>query len=130
MISNIYADSLSFSGAPAPLVINQATAGGNPISVSNSSTSYNIVNLKNGAKLVGSINANMPPHTTLTIAITAPSQATRPGPIALSTTAQTLTMNIPPCSYNALPITYTFSATIAAGVISTTQRIVTITLIN
>lgn len=128
--SNANVTHLSFSGRPSPLVINRTVAGNAPLAVSESSTSYHIINSQAGAKIIGSLNANMPSNTTLKILITAPSGATRPGPIVLSTTPQDLTTNIPPCSYQGLPVTYTFSATLKAGVVPPTQRTVTITLIN
>ena len=127
-IESYAANTLSISGSPGPLTINTAVAGQDPLPVSDSSTFYNIQNDNNGAKIMGSISSNMPPNTAMTINITAPSGATRPGPIALSTIPQILPAGIPQCVYNQLSITYTLSATAAAGVIGTRQCVLTLTL--
>ncbi len=70
----------------------------------------------------------MPPNTTLSIQLTAPDGATSSGAVNLTTTPQTLVSAIGPVASSGLTITYTFSANVLAGPITSTTRTVTLTL--
>lgn len=126
------AQTLTVSGSPATLRVNVATAGSQPNAVTNSSTTYTAKSrgLFQTAQIVGRINSNMPAGTTLTINLAAVTGATSSGTVTLSTTNQALVTNIwLPFNLSA-GITYTFSATTAAGVIPTTTRTVTLTILD
>ncbi len=117
---------ISVSGNPGALSISTATAGSNLADVSDATTTYNITT--NGTKrITGAIDSNMPANTSLKIQLAAPSTGTGQGAVTLSTTAGNLVTAISPVAQSNLSITYTLSASVAAGAVSGT-RTVTITL--
>jgi hypothetical protein len=121
---------LTVTGSPAPFVIATATAGLQPASITNSVTSY-FVKAKNAAgpqKISAHLNAPMPAGTTITLRMAPSSGATSLGPVVLDMTSRDIVVNIAKENGSTLPITYVFSATVAAGVIPLQTRTVTLTL--
>jgi hypothetical protein len=121
---------LTVTGSPAPFVIATATAGSQPASITNSVTSY-FVKAKNAAgpqKISAHLNAPMPAGTTITLRMAPSSGATSLGPVVLDMTSRDIVVNIAKENGSTLPITYVFSATVAAGVIPLQTRTVTLTL--
>ena len=121
---------LTVTGSPAPFVIATATAGLQPASITNSVTSY-FVKAKNAAgpqKISAQLNAPMPAGTTITLRMAPSSGATSLGPVVLDMTSRDIVVNIAKENGSTLPITYVFSATVAAGVIPLQTRTVTLTL--
>lgn len=123
---------LSVSGGPVSLIVNTAVAGSQPTAAVYSAASYMVTAKKTAGikKIVGSINALMPANTTLEIELVAVSGATGLGPVALDMTPRDLEINISRENATIAGIIYTFTATVAAGVIPSQTRIVTLTLLN
>ncbi len=119
---------ISVSGNPGNLVISTATAGSDPDDATDNSTSYSITTNESSKKITGSIDAAMPANTTLKVNLTAPTGASSAGSVTLSTTAADLVTGIATLAESGLTITYTFSATVSAGVVASDSRTVTLTL--
>lgn len=110
--------------------INTAVAGSQPTSVTNAVTTYNVrVNKTSNKKITAGLNTNMPANVTLTVTLSAPPGATSLGAITLTTTAQDAVVNITNVNVTQ-SITYQLSATVAAGVIPSSTRTVTFTLLD
>ncbi|MCH9630103.1 MAG: hypothetical protein S4CHLAM37_00960 [Chlamydiia bacterium] len=125
------ATSINITGIPASLTITTAAAGADPTAVIDSSTSYDITTDLSSAKITGKIDTSMPSNTTLTTSLAAPSAGgTSSGAIALTTSEQNLVTGIPVGTHNTNTITYNFSATTAAGILNSTSRTVTYTLVD
>jgi hypothetical protein len=102
-----------------------------PDAVSNASTSYKLVPLGSGNyALTAAIDSPMPAGVTLTVTLAATGTATSSGPVALTTTANNVVTGATKKETGQLPITYTLSATPAAGVVPVQTRVVTFTLIS
>lgn len=123
------AGAMTVSGNPALLRINIAVAGFDPSSVS-ASTTYTIKAGKANRpqKVSAALNAAMPAGVTLTVQLTAPTGASSLGPVALDATVRDLVGNITNTTVETQTITYTLSATAAAGVIPAGSRTVTFTV--
>jgi hypothetical protein len=121
---------LTISGNPAPLIINSATAGFQPADVVNYTTTYNISTNETNKKITGMLNYSMPANTFLKIRLAAPAGATSAGDIALTTTATDLVTGISKVAESGKTITYTFSSTVAAGIIKSGLRTVILTITN
>ena len=123
---------LSTTGSPGTFTISTATAGSQPLTLTNSATSYSVT-AKNSAgpkKIIAQLDAPMPFGTTLTVNMVAPSGATSMGAVALDATTRDIVINIVKENSVTQGITYTFAATAAAGVIPAQSRTVTFTLVN
>lgn len=125
------AQSLSTSGSPPALTVSTATAGSEPLPVSDASTTYstNALSVLAKKKITGQIDSNMPAGTILSISLAAPSGATSNGAVNLDITARDLVVNISNLIPQTRSITYQFTATVSAGVVSS-SRVVTLTLVN
>ena len=123
------AGAMTVSGNPALLRINIAVAGFDPSSV-NSSTTYTIRAGKANKpqKISAVLSGAMPAGVTLTVQLTAPTGATSLGAVALDATVRDLVGNITNTTVETQTITYTLSATAAAGVIAPASRTVTFTV--
>ncbi|MCK4428013.1 MAG: hypothetical protein KAW16_05990 [candidate division Zixibacteria bacterium] len=121
---------IEVSGDPANLVINSATAGSEPDSVTDATTTWDITtNADTDAKkLTGAIDTNMPSNVTLKINLGAPTGASSEGQTALTNVAASLVTAIEMVAESGLSITYTLAATVAAGVVASDTRTVTLTL--
>jgi hypothetical protein len=122
---------LSVSGSPAAMKITTATAGFPPNSATDATTTYK-VRAKNAGipqKITASLNSIMPAGMTLTINLVPPSgPATSNGTVTLDATARQLVGDITNTVNQTNSITYTLSATVLAGVVTSQTRIVTFTL--
>lgn len=119
---------LSASGNPAPLIITTATAGSAPTPVSDSSTTYAYTTNQTPQRITAALATAMPAGTTLQVLFAAPSGGSSAGTVTLSTTATDVVTGLANGRDSAKAITYTFSATEAAGVVSSSTKTVTITL--
>jgi polyisoprenoid-binding protein YceI len=129
--ATVSAQTLSVSGSPPALVVSTAVAGAQPLAVTDATTSYTTsALLLQKKKITGQLNANMPAGVTLTIALVAPSGATSNGTVTLDNTPRDLVVNISNLIPATYPITYVLSATVSAGVIPSSSRTVTLTLVN
>jgi hypothetical protein len=121
---------ISVSGNPAALIVSAATAGSEPDSVSNSATTYAITTNcgADAKKITAAINADMPSGVTLNLTLAEPTNGTSAGAKSLSTLAEDVVTAIDAVAESGLTITYELSATVAAGVLSSDTRTVTLTL--
>ena len=124
------AQAIAVSGSPSTMRITSAVAGAQPTSVVDASTTYTMDPKQNNKKLVAQINAPMPTGVTLSVTLDAPPGATNVPNVALGTTAQTVVTNIDAQKKFTLGITYTLSATPAAGVVPLQSRTVTLTIVS
>jgi hypothetical protein len=122
------AGTVTLSGDPPALTVTSAGAGMEFIPGTNSTTTYTVIVLGLGLGIVGQLSAPMPDKTELRVSLAAPGSATSLGRIALRITPQPLVRDLPLGTFSALPITYEFSAVVAAGVVPTTSRTVTFTV--
>lgn len=121
---------ISVSGNPAaPLTVSTATAGSEPSAVNDATTTYAITTNGAGNKITGRIDTTMPTGTTLEVLLAAPTGGTATKQ-ALSATAVDLVTGISKKAEAAKTITYTFTATVAAGVVTSTTKTVTFTVTN
>lgn len=117
---------IAFSGSPS-LVINTATAGVDP-SAATAAATWAVTTNQTGAKVTASIGSAMPAGVSLTVNLAAPTGATSAGAQALSTTAVDLVTGLTKVAQGTLGVTYSLTATAAAGVVSSTSRTVTYTI--
>jgi hypothetical protein len=118
---------ISVSGSPT-LAINAAVAGGAPTSVATTGATWAVTTNQSNAKITASIASAMPTGLTLSANASAPSGATSAGAKALGTTAVDLVTGITKINASGLALQYTLDATAAAGVVSSTTRVVTYTI--
>jgi hypothetical protein len=124
--------SLTVLGAPPPtLRITTAVAGSDPTAVASSGLQYSVkaFNKNKPLKIMVSLNSATPPGVTLTLDMVAPAGAVDDGTVTLDATARELVGNITNTNAATLGMTYTLSATAAAGVVPYSPRTVTFTLI-
>jgi len=119
---------VSVSGNPATLTVSAATAGSEPTEVTDTSTTYNITTNGTNKKLTGAIDTAMPSNVTLKANLAAPTGGTSAGDVSLSATAQNLVTGITQKAESAKAIAYKLGATVAAGVVSSATRTVTLTV--
>ena len=117
---------LSFTGSPS-LVISTATAGSAPASATANAT-YAITTNETSRKITASLDSDMPAGVTLSTNLAAPSGATSAGATSLSATARDVVSGISTVSQSGLNVTYSLSATAAAGVVPAGSRTVTYTI--
>ena len=121
---------LAVSGNPAPLVINNATAGSAPTSVTASGTSYAITTNESNQKITASIDQPMPTGVTLEVTLAAPGGANSTGAVALGTSGADVVTGISQIGASALPITYRLSATTTVSMSAPAVRTVTFTVVS
>ena len=117
----------SITSTPVTLTITTATAGSDPSPVTDASSRWSVTTNTTGAKISASIPTDMPSGLTLGVLLAAPGGAT-PTAQNLSSTAQDLVTGITKVAASSLTVTYTFSATAAAGVVAPSSRVVTYTM--
>ena len=121
---------LTVSGSPAQLTVSSAVAGSAPSAVSNSSTTYSVSSAGIGHHgITVQLNSAMPAGVTLTVTLASAGNGTSVGPVTLTTTAQDAITGISK-KITGATITYTLSATPAAGVVPVQTRRVTLTYVS
>ena len=127
--SPLFSATLTVSSNPTTLIISTAAAGQDPNSATNTSTTYSLSTSTNVSTITGKIASNMPTNTTLQISLAAPEGATSLGLVTMTANAANLVTGI---STNTVAsgktITYTFSATAAASVVTNATKTVTFIL--
>ena len=126
------AQTLVISGNPGLLRVSSAIAGSEPIAVSSSTTTYTLTtpNPNRPHKIVAQLNAAMPVGLTLTATLEPPPGATSLGPVALDMTPRDVLVAIQRNTDATQLITYTLTASVLAGVVPPTSRIVTLTIVR
>ena len=118
---------IAVTGTPS-LLINTATAGSAPTSVTSAGNTWAVTTNQTGAKITASIASAMPAGLTLSANLGAPAGATSNGLVALGTTANDMVTGITKLNASGLALSYQLSATAAAGVITSATKIVTYTI--
>ena len=118
---------ISVSGTPS-LLINAATAGSAPTSVTSSGNTWAVTTNQSTAMITASIPTAMPAGLTLSANLAAPAGATSTGLTALGTTAVNVVTGITKLNASGLSLTYQLDATAAAGVVTSATRVVTFTI--
>ena len=118
---------IAFVGAPS-LTITTAVAGSAPTSVTDASASWAVTTNQTGAKITASIPLAMPAGLTLSSSLAAPAAAASLGFAPLTTVAVDLVTGITKLGQGALAVTYKLDATAAAGVVTSSTRVVTYTI--
>jgi hypothetical protein len=116
------------SGNPSAFIINTAIPGMQPTDEVNATTTYSISTNESNKKITGMLNNNMPANTYLKIRLAAPSGATSTGDVILTTRPADLVTGITKIAESGKIITYTFSSTVAAGMITSGRRTVILTV--
>lgn len=119
---------ISVSGNPGTLTVNSATAGSNPTSATDATTTYAVTSNIATQRVTGAIATAMPTGTTLSVNLAAPSGGTSAGTVALTTTAQNLVTGISNIAAAGNVITYTLAATVAAATVTNATNTVTYTI--
>jgi hypothetical protein len=112
-----------------PLTITTATAGSQPNAVTGSTVFSNTITFTGQMRINASLDVNMPPNTTVTVKLTAPSGGTSLGNVTLDTTPRDVVIAATPPFFTNVTILYTFTGTVLAGVLPITTRNVTFTLL-
>ena len=115
------------TGSPT-MAITAAVAGNAPTSVTSSGNTWAVTTNQSTAKITASIGSAMPAGVTLSANLGAPAGATSAGLVALSTAAVDIVTGITKLNASGLGLSYQLDATSAAGVITSTTRIVTFTV--
>ncbi|PKL47494.1 MAG: hypothetical protein CVV42_12955 [Candidatus Riflebacteria bacterium HGW-Riflebacteria-2] len=118
---------ISVSGNPAALTVSTAVAGAEPDEVSDSTTTYAITT-NQSKKITGVLDTAMPAGVTLKINLVAPTGGTTVTDVTLLGTATDLVTGISPVAESGKTITYKLSATVAAGVVASANKTVTLTI--
>ena len=118
---------ISVAGTPS-MIINAATAGSAPTSVTSSGNTWAVTCNQTGAKITASIPTAMPTGVTLSATLGAPTGATSAGIKALGTTAVDMVTGITKLNASGLSLTYQLDATAAAGVVVSATKVVTYTI--
>jgi len=128
----IRAQTVSASGNPGLLRVSTAIAGSEPVAVSNSTTTYTVTTppANRTHKVTAQVNAAMPVGLTLSATLAPPPSASSVGPVALDMTARDVVTGIQRNTNSTQAITYTLTATVLAGVVPPTSRIVTLTIVR
>lgn len=119
---------IGVSGDPPALVAQSAQPGSNPSDVENMSTFYAVTTNGSSEKVSVSLDSPMPTGTNLFLKLDAPQGATCLGDVCLDTTCQSAVCGISQVAQSNLQICYLFQASISAGKLPPTTRIVTFTL--
>ena len=119
---------ISVSSSSVSLTVNAATAGSAPNDATDASTTYAITTNGTLMKISGKINTAMPSGTSLKVSLVAPTGGTSNGTTTLGTTDAILVSGITKLAESSKTITYTLSATLAAGVVASASKTVTLTV--
>lgn len=129
----VASQTISVSGNPASLIVTNAIAGAQPTAVS-ASTNYTITTPNQGNrtyKITAQLSGAMPAGLTLTATLAAPTAGgTSAGAVVLDATARDVVTAIPNKVTATQSITYQLSATVSAGVVASSTRTVTLTIVQ
>ena len=118
---------IAMTGAPS-LLINNATPGSAPTSVTSATSSWAVTTNQTGSTISGSIPTAMPAGVTLSVNLGAPAGGISTGLKALGTTPVALVTGVTKVNASGLSVTYQLDATTAAGVVTASTRVVTYTI--
>lgn len=117
---------IGLNGTAPSLTVSTATAGAAPDAATASQTYA--VTTNQTAKISAAIDSNMPSGLVLTASMAAPTGATSANAQVLSTVGQDLVTAITGLNESGLLLSYSLTATAAAGVVTSSTRTVTYTI--
>ena len=118
---------IALTGAPS-LLINAATPGSPPTSVQSTGVTWAVTTNQTGSTISASIASAMPAGLTLSVDLAAPAGATANGLKPVSTIPVALVTGVTKVAAGGLTVTYQLDATAAAGVVSSSTKVVTFTI--
>ena len=118
---------IGVTGSPT-MAITAAVAGNAPTTVTSSGNTWAVTTNQSTAKITASIGSAMPTGVTLSANLGAPAGASSVGLVALGTVAVDVVTGITKLNSSGLTLSYQLDATSAAGVITSTTRVVTYTI--
>src|SRR4051812_46311347 len=119
---------VSVTGSPS-LTINTAVAGSAPTQAVSSTNTWAVTTNQTGAKITASIATDMPTGLTLQATLGVGSTgATSGGAKPLSSVTQDMVTGLTKVNGTGLTLSYTLDATPAAGVVTSSSRVVTFTV--
>lgn len=118
---------VAVSGTPS-LTINAAVAGSGPTTVTSAGGTWSVTTNQTGAKVTASVSQALPTGITLSAQLGAPSGASSAGLKSLGTGAVDLVTGITKLNATGLSLSYQLDATPAAGVVTSSTRVVTFTV--
>lgn len=119
---------IAVSGDPGALIVNTATAGADPDTATDNSTDYDITTNEAGKRITGVLDSAVPANTELYVFLVAPTGGSSAGDVLLTAVAADLVTGISTLAESNHTITYKFYAGIAAGIVASTTRTMTLTL--
>lgn len=119
---------ISVSGNPGALAITTATAGSAPTASTNATTTWAVTTNQTNSKVTAAIDLAMPTGVTLALDMQNPTGATS-ATVTLGTVAADAVTGITMLNEAGKTVTYTLNATSAAGVVASTSRTVSLTIV-
>jgi hypothetical protein len=119
---------ISVSGTPGALAITTATAGSAPTAVTDATTTWAVTTNQTNSKVTAAIDLAMPTGVTLSLDMQNPTAATS-ATVILGTVAADAVTGITMLNEAGKTVTYTLNATSAAGVVASTSRTVSLTIV-
>lgn len=118
----------TLSGNPAPLVIKSALPGEEPTAAVNASTSYSLfIPEGRSISIMAALDSPAPSHTEITLQLESPAKLP---PIPLLQSPQIVATRFTNTHYENLQITYTYKASVKAGVLPFQSRTVIFTILD
>ncbi len=121
-------DTIAISGNPGPLVVNTATAGSDPSTAIDNSTTFAVTTNNDSRNITCAVSSSMPTGVSLGINMDAPTGATSMGYIDMTTTPVIVVSGISNVAQASLGISYILEATVNAAQVSSATNIVTFTI--
>ena len=127
-----FAQTLSTAGSPTLMRVSSAVAGSEPVPVTVAGGTYTVTTpvANRTYAITAQLNANMPTGSTMAITLAAPPGGTSLGAVAMDVTARNVVTGFGRNLNSTQNISYTFTATAAAGVVPLSSRTVTLTVIR
>ncbi|MGB2983334.1 MAG: hypothetical protein WBC63_05665 [Candidatus Bipolaricaulia bacterium] len=122
---------LAISVAAVTLTIDSATAGSEPDDVTDNSTATYALTTNaatDAKKITAAIDTDMPSNVSLYLTLGAPTGGTSPGELLISATPADVVTAIETVAESTLSMTFRLSATVAAGVVASASKTLTLTL--
>lgn len=123
-------DEIAIEGDSFVLTIDTATAGSQPDPATASASSYSITTNGSNRKITASLDLDLDDYSELSLQMQAPPRATSSGAIILSALPLDAVTAITKVAAADLDLDLAYSATVDAGVVTATTRILTLTIVD
>lgn len=117
------------SNPPQPLLVTRAPVAPGTVEAEDGGTTLTVTTNAAGWKITGVLDSEMPPGTTLSVALTTPVGGASAGAVTLGTVARDLAAlaSVAPVSWT---FSYRFSAKVEAGLVPQGRRTMILTLVG